>query len=48
MAWVGFEPTILVLERVKTVYDLDRAATLVGLQHFRVITVFRYISLNIL
>jgi hypothetical protein len=27
---VGFEPTIPVLERAKTVHALDRAATLIG------------------
>jgi hypothetical protein len=27
---VGFEPTISVLERVKTVHALDRAAPLIG------------------
>jgi hypothetical protein len=30
MTWVGFEPTIPVLERAKTVHALDRAATLIG------------------
>jgi hypothetical protein len=27
---VGFEPTISVLEQVKTVHALDRAATVIG------------------
>jgi hypothetical protein len=27
MPWMGFEPTIPVSERVKTVHALDRAAT---------------------
>jgi hypothetical protein len=30
MPWVGFEPTILVLERAKIVHDLDRAGTVIG------------------
>jgi hypothetical protein len=30
MPWVGFEPTIPVLERAKTVHALDRAATVTG------------------
>jgi hypothetical protein len=30
MPQVGFEPTILVFERVKTVHTLDRAATVIG------------------
>jgi hypothetical protein len=30
MPSVGFEPTILVFERVKTVHALDRAATVIG------------------
>jgi hypothetical protein len=30
MPRVGFEPTIQVFERAKTVHDLDRAATVVG------------------
>jgi hypothetical protein len=30
MRWVGFEPTILVFERAKTVRALDRAATVIG------------------
>jgi hypothetical protein len=30
MPRVGFEPTIPVLERVKTVHGLDRAATVIG------------------
>jgi hypothetical protein len=30
MPWVGFEPTIPVLERAKTVRALDRAATVIG------------------
>jgi hypothetical protein len=29
MPWVGFEPTILVFERAKTVYAIDRASTMV-------------------
>jgi hypothetical protein len=31
MPRVGFEPTIAVFERAKTVHSLDRAATVVGL-----------------
>jgi hypothetical protein len=27
----GFEPTIPVFERVKTVYNLDRSATVIGI-----------------
>jgi hypothetical protein len=30
MPQVGFEPTIPVFERVKTVHALDRAATVIG------------------
>jgi hypothetical protein len=30
MSWVGFEPTISAFERPKTVYVLDRAATVIG------------------
>jgi hypothetical protein len=30
MSLVGFEPTIPVLERAKTIHALDRAATLIG------------------
>jgi hypothetical protein len=30
MPRVGFEPTILVFERAKTVHALDRAATVIG------------------
>jgi hypothetical protein len=30
MSRVGFEPTIQVFERVKTVHALDRAATVIG------------------
>jgi hypothetical protein len=29
---VGFEPTILAFERVKTVHALDRAATVISIQ----------------
>jgi hypothetical protein len=31
MPYVGFEPTILMFERAKTVHVLDRAATVLGL-----------------
>jgi hypothetical protein len=31
MAWVGFEPVIPAFERAKTVYVLDRAATVIGI-----------------
>jgi hypothetical protein len=30
MPWVVFEPTIPAFERAKTVYALDRAATVIG------------------
>jgi hypothetical protein len=30
---VGFETTILVFERAKTVHALDRAATVIGIRH---------------
>jgi hypothetical protein len=30
MPRVGFEPTISAFERVKTVHNLDRAATVIG------------------
>jgi hypothetical protein len=32
MTQVGFEPTIPVFERAKTVHALDRAATVIGFQ----------------
>jgi hypothetical protein len=32
MSQVVFEPTIPVFERAKTVHDLDRKATVIGLQ----------------
>jgi hypothetical protein len=31
MPQMGFEPTILVLKRVKTFHALDRAATVIGI-----------------
>jgi hypothetical protein len=31
MPWVGFEPTITVFERAKTVYALDRGAIVIAL-----------------
>jgi hypothetical protein len=34
MPRVGFEPTIPVFERAKTVHALDRAATLIGLMRY--------------
>jgi hypothetical protein len=34
MNWVGFEPTIPVFDRAKTVHTLDRAATLIGIYLF--------------
>jgi hypothetical protein len=30
MPWVGFDPTIPVFERTKTIHALDRAATVIG------------------
>jgi hypothetical protein len=30
MPWVGFEPTIPVFERAKTLHALDRAAIVIG------------------
>jgi hypothetical protein len=30
MPWVGFEPTTPVVERAKTIYALERAATVIG------------------
>jgi hypothetical protein len=33
MRGVGFEPTIPVFERAKTVHDFDRAATVIGQEH---------------
>jgi hypothetical protein len=30
MPWVGFEPTTPAIERAKTVYALDRTATMIG------------------
>jgi hypothetical protein len=32
MSWVGFEPTIPVFQRAKTVHALDRAVTVIGYQ----------------
>jgi hypothetical protein len=37
MPQVGFEPTIPAFERSKTVYDLDRAATAIGMFTSRII-----------
>jgi hypothetical protein len=34
MPRVEFEPTIPVFERAKTVYALDRTATVIGLRHY--------------
>jgi hypothetical protein len=34
MPWVGFEPTIPVSERAKTVHALDGSATVTGLFQF--------------
>jgi hypothetical protein len=34
MPRVGFEPVILVFKRAKTVHALDRAATVLGKEHF--------------
>jgi hypothetical protein len=34
---VGFEPTISVLERAKTVHALDRATTVIGIFSFIVL-----------
>jgi hypothetical protein len=39
MHWVGFEPTIPVFERAKTVHALDSAATVIG------ISVYTYVKL---
>jgi hypothetical protein len=33
MSWVGFEPTIPVFQRAKTVHALDRAATVIASSH---------------
>jgi hypothetical protein len=30
MHWMGFEPTVQAFERAKTLYALDRTATVVG------------------
>jgi hypothetical protein len=35
MPWVGFELTIPVFERSKTVHALDRAATLIGMEEIQ-------------
>jgi hypothetical protein len=42
MPWVGFEPTIRVFERAKTVHALYRSATVIGLLHHCVL----YISVK--
>jgi hypothetical protein len=34
MPWVGFEPTIPVFKRAKTVHALDPGATVIGTQSF--------------
>jgi hypothetical protein len=50
MPRVGFEPTIPVLERAKTVRVLDRAATGIGVSNCssRIILESKFIFLNIL
>jgi hypothetical protein len=35
MPWVGFELTIPVFERAKTVHALDSAATVIGKQYLK-------------
>jgi hypothetical protein len=35
MPWVGFEPTIPVYERAKTVHALDRAANVISYEYYR-------------
>jgi hypothetical protein len=42
MPWVGFEPTIPAFKRAKTVYALDRAATVIGVISSFVICAFHY------
>jgi hypothetical protein len=39
MPWVGFEPTISAFERAKTVYALDRSATVVGESRGRAVSI---------
>jgi hypothetical protein len=41
MPWVGFEPTIPVFERTKTVYALDRMATVIGIVKVKVKAILR-------
>jgi hypothetical protein len=43
MPSVGFEPTIPVFERAKTIYALDRAATVIGM-----VLVYEYSSHRVL
>jgi hypothetical protein len=47
MSWVGFEPTIPVLQRAKTVHALDRAATVVyiiGITSVYLTSYYAYLS----
>jgi hypothetical protein len=48
MPWVGFEPTIPVFERAKTVHALDRAAIVIGQYVTREQTHFIFIKSSIL
>jgi hypothetical protein len=44
MPQVGFELTIPVLERAKTVHGLDRAATVIGRKNYNLLIIIRLIN----
>jgi hypothetical protein len=46
MPWVGFEPTILELERTKIIHVLDRAATVIGTSYHHGLYKLLYQILN--
>jgi hypothetical protein len=41
MPWEGFEPTVPVFERGKTVHALDSTATVIGLQFLLLLTILK-------
>jgi hypothetical protein len=45
MLWVGFEPTIKVLERAKTVHALDGAATVISRDNIYQSQIWRHMPL---
>jgi hypothetical protein len=44
MLRVGFEPTIIVLERAKTVHALDGAATVIGTCYYYALKLIEIVS----